>query len=143
MNCDCCGVGEKDSTVFREEGSTAEVSQESNPSSIDTTVSRQLESPDVGLYGDLGLISLDLEVTGRTTCDREDRKEEMVSELARDRPLDDCSDLDSMVLSCKSGAVCPTSSIFDTGCRVSGLYCWMCLWKSFRCLMTMQRVNTV
>ena len=43
---------------------------------------------EVGRYGDL-LMSLVLEVIGRTTCDREDRKEAMVSEPERERPPDD------------------------------------------------------
>jgi len=42
------GVGEADSKACRDCASTVEVSQESNPSSIDRLVSRVLDSIDVG-----------------------------------------------------------------------------------------------
>ena len=52
---------------------------------------------EVGLYGDLLLLmSLVLEVIGRTTCDSDDRKEAIVSEPARERPLDGGGLLDSI-----------------------------------------------
>lgn len=84
------GVGEAEATASLDCASTADVSHESNPSSIDTIVSRWVDSMDWGLYGDLWLceISFVLELMGRTTCENDDRKDDIVSDPARDRPLD-------------------------------------------------------
>jgi hypothetical protein len=92
------GVGDADATACLDSASTADVSHESKPSSIDTVVSRWLESIDGGLYNNLWLllISFDFELMGRTTWEREDRKEDMVSDPARERPLDDGGDFDSI-----------------------------------------------
>ena len=91
------GAGEEaDSRACLDEASTVEVSQESKPSSDERLIFRVLESMDVGRWGGLLLMSLVLEVIGRTTWEMEERKDAMVSEPARERPLDDGGVLDSI-----------------------------------------------
>jgi len=73
-----------------------EVSQESKPSSIDALASRWLEAMDAGRWEFLWLISFVFEVIGRTTCVRDDRKEAIVSDPERERPLEEGGDFESI-----------------------------------------------
>jgi hypothetical protein len=86
-----CGGDEDSKTVWRVSGSTAEVSQESNPASVerDRRSCAAGKSREVGRWEDRRLRDNKrvLDVMGRMALEREDRAEFMVSSPERS-PLD-------------------------------------------------------